>query len=202
MALFKTYLPVQLPLWQRSWHRDLIRAHPNAFLLSQAMIMTYPSSAPMLGRLLSDGIRALGLGCEYHTKSFRFPYTSVYSHNIWLRDHCRCPKCFHPVTKQRLLDTFEVRRFISLIIPLIDALRYQLTLPPYISRPRLRDSKLPVRSLHFHLFVSSLTYTTRAFARPTCVPVSLVLASTTFIRSFARWQRRLARVRMSAIYYV
>jgi hypothetical protein len=28
-------------------------------------------------------------------------------HNIWLRDHCRCSQCFHPVTKQRLLDTFE-----------------------------------------------------------------------------------------------
>lgn len=29
-------------------------------------------------------------------------------HNIWLRDHCRCPKCFHPSTKQRLLNTFEI----------------------------------------------------------------------------------------------
>lgn len=29
-------------------------------------------------------------------------------HNIWLRDHCRCPKCFHPITKQRLLNTFEI----------------------------------------------------------------------------------------------
>ena len=32
-----------------------------------------------------------------------------YSHHIWLRDHCRCPRCFHPVTKQRLVNTFEVR---------------------------------------------------------------------------------------------
>ena len=30
------------------------------------------------------------------------------SHNIWLRDHCRCPECFHPKTKQRLLDTFAI----------------------------------------------------------------------------------------------
>ncbi|KIY68850.1 Trimethyllysine dioxygenase [Cylindrobasidium torrendii FP15055 ss-10] len=29
-------------------------------------------------------------------------------HHVWLRDHCRCPKCFHPVTKQRLLNTFEI----------------------------------------------------------------------------------------------
>lgn len=31
------------------------------------------------------------------------------SHHIWLRDHCRCAQCFHPVTKQRLVNTFEVR---------------------------------------------------------------------------------------------
>ncbi|EAU85593.1 mitochondrial protein [Coprinopsis cinerea okayama7 len=29
-------------------------------------------------------------------------------HNIWLRDHCRCPKCFHHITKQRLQSTFEI----------------------------------------------------------------------------------------------
>ncbi|KAF9020975.1 Trimethyllysine dioxygenase [Hymenopellis radicata] len=26
---------------------------------------------------------------------------------MWLRDHCRCPKCFHAITKQRLVNTFE-----------------------------------------------------------------------------------------------
>ena len=25
---------------------------------------------------------------------------------IWLRDHCRCVECFHPITKQRLVDVF------------------------------------------------------------------------------------------------
>ncbi|KAF9048684.1 hypothetical protein BJ165DRAFT_1461737 [Panaeolus papilionaceus] len=34
-------------------------------------------------------------------------------HNIWLRDHCRCPKCFHPVTKQRLFNTFEIPKDIT-----------------------------------------------------------------------------------------
>ncbi|KAG8786040.1 hypothetical protein FRC12_016978 [Ceratobasidium sp. 428] len=29
-------------------------------------------------------------------------------HHIWLRDHCQCPKCLHPVTKQRLVNTFEI----------------------------------------------------------------------------------------------
>ncbi|KAI0029107.1 Trimethyllysine dioxygenase [Vararia minispora EC-137] len=29
-------------------------------------------------------------------------------HNLWLRDHCRCAECFHPVTKQRLFSTFDI----------------------------------------------------------------------------------------------
>ncbi|KAN0120946.1 hypothetical protein V8E52_004215 [Russula decolorans] len=29
-------------------------------------------------------------------------------HHIWLRDHCRCPECFHSITKQRLISTFEI----------------------------------------------------------------------------------------------
>ena len=29
-------------------------------------------------------------------------------HHVWLRDHCRCPECYHPKTKQRLLNTFAV----------------------------------------------------------------------------------------------
>ncbi|KIY43953.1 Trimethyllysine dioxygenase, partial [Fistulina hepatica ATCC 64428] len=36
------------------------------------------------------------------------------SHNIWLRDHCRCPRCFHALTKQRLVNTFDA----SYIAPL------------------------------------------------------------------------------------
>ncbi|KAI0711887.1 mitochondrial protein [Cerioporus squamosus] len=36
--------------------------------------------------------------------------TTTYSrfHHIWLRDHCRCPQCFHSHTKQRLVNTFEI----------------------------------------------------------------------------------------------
>lgn len=29
-------------------------------------------------------------------------------HHIWLRDHCRCSSCFHPITKQRLVNMFEI----------------------------------------------------------------------------------------------
>ncbi|KAF8340290.1 uncharacterized protein EI90DRAFT_2045994 [Cantharellus anzutake] len=28
--------------------------------------------------------------------------------NMWLRDHCRCPECFHPITRQRLVNTFDL----------------------------------------------------------------------------------------------
>jgi trimethyllysine dioxygenase len=38
--------------------------------------------------------------------------TSVYSH-FWLRDHCHCEQCYHPVTRQRLVDTFAIPRDIQ-----------------------------------------------------------------------------------------
>ncbi|KAG2177139.1 hypothetical protein INT43_007796 [Umbelopsis isabellina] len=33
--------------------------------------------------------------------------------NVWLRDHCRCPKCFHPQTLQRLVNTFNIPKDIQ-----------------------------------------------------------------------------------------
>lgn len=41
------------------------------------------------------------------------PQTWSRFHNIWLRDHCRCPACFHALTKQRLVDTFEIPKDIK-----------------------------------------------------------------------------------------
>ena len=32
---------------------------------------------------------------------------------IWLRDHCRCSECFHPTTKQRLVNVFDMDLGIS-----------------------------------------------------------------------------------------
>ncbi|CAO3593881.1 unnamed protein product [Absidia cylindrospora] len=37
-------------------------------------------------------------------------YTLPY---FWLRDHCRCPRCYHPVTRQRLVNTFGLDRDIQ-----------------------------------------------------------------------------------------
>ncbi|KAJ7739324.1 hypothetical protein B0H14DRAFT_3097406 [Mycena olivaceomarginata] len=50
--------------------------------------------------MISMDDRKVAIGWDTRTWS-RF-------HNIWLRDHCRCPECFHPITKQRLVNTFEI----------------------------------------------------------------------------------------------
>ncbi|RDB28690.1 Trimethyllysine dioxygenase [Hypsizygus marmoreus] len=64
--------------------------------LSEQLPDVSPDDLP----IISSGDRKVAVGWDTRTWS-RF-------HNIWLRDHCRCPKCFHPVTKQRLLNTFEI----------------------------------------------------------------------------------------------
>ncbi|KAI8974125.1 trimethyllysine dioxygenase [Pilobolus umbonatus] len=38
--------------------------------------------------------------------------TSLF-HHFWLRDHCRCESCYHPITRQRLVDTFSIPRDIQ-----------------------------------------------------------------------------------------
>ncbi|KAI9473729.1 MAG: trimethyllysine dioxygenase [Benjaminiella poitrasii] len=38
--------------------------------------------------------------------------TSIYNH-FWLRDHCRCKQCYHPITRQRLINTFSIPRDIQ-----------------------------------------------------------------------------------------
>ncbi|KAF8072187.1 mitochondrial protein [Lyophyllum atratum] len=55
--------------------------------------------------IISTGDRKVAIGWDTRTWS-RF-------HNIWLRDHCRCPKCFHSITKQRLVNTFEIPHDIT-----------------------------------------------------------------------------------------
>ncbi|KAK9446633.1 uncharacterized protein V1518DRAFT_423636 [Limtongia smithiae] len=61
-------------------------------------------------------LRSLSTASPHHQPSFDqrkiyIPWhdgaTSAY-HNIWLRDGCQCPVCMHPLTKQRLLDTFAI----------------------------------------------------------------------------------------------
>jgi hypothetical protein len=64
----------------------------------------------MSAKYLFFGARSVGLDCMdlLPRSNFRDLNVQTVSHHIWLRDHCRCPDCFHPITKQRLLNTFEV----------------------------------------------------------------------------------------------
>ncbi len=47
----------------------------------------------------------------HHTSGLVLKCIIFISHHVWLRDHCRCPECFHSITKQRLINTFEVNLF-------------------------------------------------------------------------------------------
>lgn len=36
------------------------------------------------------------------------PYSSSKFHHVWLRDTCRCPECFHPSSKQKLISSADI----------------------------------------------------------------------------------------------
>lgn len=48
--------------------------------------------------------------CKFDDKYVEvvFPQGQTKFHNVWLRDHCQCEEHFHPVTKQRLQNTFDI----------------------------------------------------------------------------------------------
>ncbi|GLB40713.1 putative protein of unknown function (DUF971) [Lyophyllum shimeji] len=68
-------------------------------------IQPLPEVSPDALPIVSIGDNKVAIGWDTRTWS-RF-------HNIWLRDHCRCPKCFHAITKQRLVNTFEIPHDIT-----------------------------------------------------------------------------------------
>ncbi|BGP25914.1 hypothetical protein JCM10295v2_004856 [Rhodotorula toruloides] len=69
-------------------------ATPQHFALSAA---EHQREGPRLGRQSEKGLTiSLGNGAE-----------TTFSY-IWLRDHCREERSFHPQTKQRLIDTFKI----------------------------------------------------------------------------------------------
>ncbi|KAJ7352474.1 Trimethyllysine dioxygenase [Mycena albidolilacea] len=83
----------------------LARASASSSALSnKPPLKTPPQSVPQVASddlpMISMDDRKVAIGWDTRTWS-RF-------HNIWLRDHCRCPECFHPITKQRLVNTFEI----------------------------------------------------------------------------------------------
>ena len=128
---------------------------------------------------------------KLHTFSHLVVSILPFSHYIWLRDHCRCSKCFHVTTKQRLLDTFSVSRtsqvsiesinivqipsdiFPSSVIPKLDGLEItclwpfsSMSRPPITPNPSYQGSYLH-RIYHSTLGTgSSGTPTTRQLSNP------------------------------------
>ncbi|KAI8913223.1 hypothetical protein EDD86DRAFT_199982 [Gorgonomyces haynaldii] len=63
--------------------------------------------------LLLRARRALGTAAEKRIsqEGIRITFgdgTMSNFHPFWLRDHCKCPQCWHQVTKQRLVDTVQI----------------------------------------------------------------------------------------------
>ncbi|KAJ2914081.1 hypothetical protein MD484_g6345, partial [Candolleomyces efflorescens] len=97
---------------RRALAPSLLRAHsvprprPRSFA-SVAQTQTPATATAPLPEINTDHLpivssdpKQVAVGWDTRTWS-RF-------HNIWLRDHCRCPRCFHSITKQRLLNTFQI----------------------------------------------------------------------------------------------
>ncbi|KAJ7039567.1 Trimethyllysine dioxygenase [Mycena alexandri] len=113
-------------IWGANIHRGLA-THLARGAASAAALNVQPRSpttARSVQEVVSDDLptismdgRKVAVGWDTRTWS-RF-------HNIWLRDHCRCPQCFHSTTKQRLLNTFEIPADItpSQVEPTADGLQ-------------------------------------------------------------------------------
>ena len=82
--------------------------------LAQSTRVTCLLVARMGVKFPYSGTVPLNQSCGSHTFSIILSGSCgplFVSHHIWLRDHCRCPECFHSITKQRLIRTFEVTLF-------------------------------------------------------------------------------------------
>ncbi|KXS22428.1 Trimethyllysine dioxygenase [Gonapodya prolifera JEL478] len=92
----------------RSWTLRPLRG------LSTGKIVLKPTSAAALSTI-EDTTKHVGItptaqlsaGGDTVQVLFEDGAKSEY-HNIWLRDHCRCPQCFHPKTKQRLVPSHAI----------------------------------------------------------------------------------------------
>lgn len=85
-------------------------------------VMRFPPNLPVLNRPLVRGNSVTA----YSDNANRF----VNIPKIWLRDNCQCSSCVHEVTKQRLLDTFQVLSTSSCIFKQLMGLsRFQKTYP-------------------------------------------------------------------------
>lgn len=69
-------------------------------------VMRFPPNLPILNRPLVRG-NSITAYSDNANKFVNIP-------KIWLRDNCQCSICVHEVTKQRLLDTFQIPKDIAI----------------------------------------------------------------------------------------
>lgn len=94
-------------------HRRSPRSRPH-ISLAQPTRVTCRLVARMGVKFPYSGTLAPDQSCGSHPflNHLSGPWRPLFvSYHIWLRDHCRCPECFHSITKQRLINTFEVNAF-------------------------------------------------------------------------------------------
>lgn len=93
------------------------RHHAASFTTTSRLNLKSTASSPAevaastADTYTSDSPATPGVNTDAKSRSLYITWASGITskfHNIWLRDHCRCPQCYHPVTKQRLLNTFEI----------------------------------------------------------------------------------------------
>lgn len=72
---------------------------------------------------------------------------------MWLRDHCRCPKCYHTLTRQRLVDTFSIPADIRPSSVVADDAQAQLTITWSHDN---HQSILPLAWLRHHAYAPRL----------------------------------------------
>ncbi|KAF8150743.1 hypothetical protein B0H34DRAFT_150792 [Crassisporium funariophilum] len=120
---FRSIPLVGRPLTSYAARSDEVSASPTSYPTLADQRKRLPDVAPDDLPVVNQDARQIAIGWDTRTWSrlwvahcsYRSKLTHS-SHNIWLRDHCRCPKCFHPVTKQRLFNTFEISNDITPVL--------------------------------------------------------------------------------------
>ncbi|KAA1083448.1 hypothetical protein PGT21_008817 [Puccinia graminis f. sp. tritici] len=82
----------------------------RAFSLTSASTIRLPQEPSAAHSAIPESIsKSIGYQLDHLGLLVQFDKdrSSKFDH-IWLRDNCRCEKCFHAHTKQRLLDTYEI----------------------------------------------------------------------------------------------
>lgn len=98
-SITRASAPISHHLYRRSRSASAAAVLQPRILQEQTRLPSEDMTADDLPIVSMDD-RKVAIGWDTRTWS-RF-------HHIWLRDHCRCPSCFHTVTKQRLVNTFEI----------------------------------------------------------------------------------------------